>query len=94
MGLREGRIAARCRVDRLGNPEGDVGPAVAEAIGFYGTGVIGARRRRSRPHPRLGFLPQQSTRDLHRLFAQKIREVVLRRSGEEIETEIEFVDAP
>ncbi len=64
----------------------------AEDIGFYGVKVIDARKRESKPHYRLGFLLQQSTRELYQVFAQKIREAILRRTAEEIEAVIEFVD--
>lgn len=40
---------------------------------IYGVGVIEARKKDAMPHYRLGFLLQQSTRDLYQLFAQKIR---------------------
>ena len=64
----------------------------AEAIGFYGVGVIDARKRESKPKYRLGFLLQQSTRELYQLFAQKIRDAAVQRSDAEIEAVIEFVD--
>jgi len=64
----------------------------AEEIGFYGVGVLEARMRASRPRYRLGFLLQQSTRELYQLFAQKIREATALRSDAEIEANVEFVD--
>lgn len=64
----------------------------AEEIGFYGAGVISARMRASKPAYVLGFLLQQSTRELYQLFAQKIREAVAQRSDAEITPVVEFVD--
>ena len=64
----------------------------AEEIGFYGVGVIDARKRESKPKYRLGFLLQQSTRELYQLLAQKIRDAAVQRSDAEIEATIEFAD--
>lgn len=64
----------------------------AEEIGYYGVGVLDARMRASKPRYRLGFLLQQSTRDLYQLFAQRIREAAAQRNDTEIEAKIEFVD--
>lgn len=64
----------------------------AEEIGFYGAGVIDARMKESKPKYRLGFLLQQSTRDLYQLFAQKIRDAALQRNDAEVDPVIEFVD--
>jgi LacI family transcriptional regulator len=64
----------------------------AEEIGFYGVGVIDTRIRESKPKYRLGFLLQQSTRELYQLFAQKIRDAAVQRSDAEVEPVIEFVD--
>lgn len=64
----------------------------AEEIGFYGAGVIDARMRASKPKYVLGFLLQQSTRELYQLFAQKIREAVAQRGDVEITPVVEFVD--
>ena len=44
----------------------------ADEIGFYGIGAIEARKRESIPRYRLGFLLQQSHRELYQLIAQKI----------------------
>lgn len=64
----------------------------AGEIGFYGRGVIDARKKESMPHYRLAFLLQQSHRDLYQMIAQKIREAALQRPDEEVEPVIEFVD--
>ncbi|MBP6768831.1 MAG: LacI family DNA-binding transcriptional regulator [Reyranella sp.] len=64
----------------------------AEEIGFYGSGVIDARMRASKPRYTLGFLLQQSTRELYQLFAQKIRDAAVSKVDAEITPVIEFVD--
>jgi LacI family transcriptional regulator len=64
----------------------------AEEIGFYGLGVIDARRKEAKPRYRLAFLLQQSSRELYQLFAQKIRVAASQRRDEFIEPVIEFVD--
>ncbi|MDB6182257.1 LacI family DNA-binding transcriptional regulator [Paracoccus fistulariae] len=66
--------------------------AAAEEIGFYGLGVIEARRNDALPHYKLGFLLQQSTRELYRLFGDKIIEAAGRRHTEKIEPLVDFVD--
>ena len=43
----------------------------ADEIGFYGLGVIDARKKESMPHYRFAFLLQQSTRELYQLIARK-----------------------
>ena len=64
----------------------------AEDIGFYGLRTIEARKQESLPSYRLGFLLQQSTRELYQLFAREIREAADARRTERIEPLIEFVD--
>lgn len=64
----------------------------AGEIGFYGLGVIDARKKEAMPHYRLAFLLQQSHRELYQLFAQKIREAARQRRDEAIEPVIEFAD--
>jgi LacI family transcriptional regulator len=64
----------------------------ANEIGFYGIGTIDARKKEAMPHYRLGFLLQQSTRELYQLFAQRIREAAARRRSEHVDAVIEFVD--
>lgn len=86
-------------VNRILGGSGSVRPATiqrvrdaAGEIGFYGLGVIDARNREAIPKYRLGFLLQQSSRELYQLFAQKIREAASQRQAEQIEAVIEFVD--
>ena len=64
----------------------------AGEIGFYGVGVIDARKKEAMPHYRLAFLLQQSHRDLYQLFATKIREAARQRRNDEVEPVVEFVD--
>ena len=64
----------------------------ANAIGYYGLGVIDARRREATQRYRLGFLLQQSSRELYQLFGLKIREAARRWPGVEIEAVVEFAD--
>ncbi|MDP3961868.1 MAG: LacI family DNA-binding transcriptional regulator [Pseudorhodobacter sp.] len=64
----------------------------AAEIGFYGIGVIAARKQAALPRYRFGFLLQQSTRDLYRLFGEKIREAAGRRRSEKVEALVDFVD--
>lgn len=64
----------------------------AQRIGYYGIGVLSARRESALPHYRLGFLLQQSTRELYRLFGEKIREAAAERRDVRIDTLVDFVD--
>ncbi|MBP1807730.1 LacI family DNA-binding transcriptional regulator [Rubellimicrobium aerolatum] len=64
----------------------------ATGIGFYGLNVIDARKDQSMPRRRLGFLLQQSSRELYRLFGRRIEEAAAQRRGERIEPVLEFVD--
>lgn len=64
----------------------------AERIGFYGTGVLSARREGALPHYRFGFLLQQSTRELYRLFGEKIRKAAGSRRDERVDCLVDFVD--
>jgi LacI family transcriptional regulator len=64
----------------------------AGKIGFYGRGVIDARKKEALPHYRLAFLLQQSHRDLYQMIAQKIREAARQRPDDLVEPTIEFVD--
>lgn len=64
----------------------------AAEIGFYGLGVLESRKREALPHYRLGFLLQQSTRDLYRLFGAKIVEAAQRRRVEKVTPVVDFVD--
>lgn len=66
--------------------------SAAEEIGFYGIGAIEDRARKLSPHLRLGFLLQQSTRDLYQLFGKKIVAACRERREEVIAPIVEFVD--
>lgn len=64
----------------------------ADEIGYYGLGILDARKKQSMPHHRLGFLLQQSSRDLYQLVARKIREAAAGWRDAQIEAVVEFVD--
>lgn len=64
----------------------------AERIGFYGLGVIEARKQDAKPRYRLGFLLQQSTRELYRMFGDQIVTAIDRRRDEKVEPVVDFVD--
>ncbi|MGI3169940.1 LacI family DNA-binding transcriptional regulator [Pseudooceanicola sp. C21-150M6] len=64
----------------------------AERIGFYGAGTILARREGALPQYRFGFLLQQSTREIYRIFADRIRDAAAERRDEKITCLIDFVD--
>lgn len=64
----------------------------AEQIGFYGLGVIEDRLKKALPSYRFGFLLQQSTRDLYKLFGSRIDEAASRRIHEKVAALVEFVD--
>ena len=64
----------------------------AEDIGFYGIGAIENRVRKSSPNFRLGFLLQQSGRELYQLFSRKIISSCRARRDEVIDPVVEFVD--
>lgn len=66
--------------------------AAAERIGFYGIGAIEDRIRKSKPTYRMGFLLQQSTRDLYQLFSRQIVAACRDRHDEMIEPLVDFVD--
>jgi len=66
--------------------------SAAEEIGFYGIGAIDDRARKISPHYRLGFLLQQSTRDLYQLFGKKIVSACRERRDEVVEPVVDFVD--
>lgn len=66
--------------------------AAAEKIGFYGLGTITDQMRKGAPHYRLGFLLQQSSRDLYQLLGRKIAEACHQRSLEVVDPLIDFVD--
>ena len=64
----------------------------AQRIGYHGMGVLSARRESALPHYRLGFLLQQSTRELYRHFGEKIRDATAARRDVRIDTLVDFVD--
>lgn len=64
----------------------------AERIGYYGVGLIAARKTEALPRYRLGFLLQQSSRDWYQQLAAEIRAAVAQRRDAQIETAVDFVD--
>lgn len=66
--------------------------SAAESIGFYGVGAIDDRLRKSVPNYRLGFLLQQSDRDLYQLIAKKISHACRNRPNEMVHDVIDFAD--
>ncbi|MER9638730.1 LacI family DNA-binding transcriptional regulator [Mesorhizobium sp. M0228] len=66
--------------------------SAAAEIGFYGIGALDNRARQLSPQYRLGFVLQQSTRDLYQLFGKKIVAACRDRRDEVIEPVIDFVD--
>jgi len=64
----------------------------AEEIGFYGLGVIEARHKDSVPSVRLGFLLQQSHRELYRMFGENISRAANDREDFAITALIDYVD--
>ena len=66
--------------------------SAAENIGFYGTGAIKDRLRKSVPNYRLGFLLQQSDRDLYQLIGKQISIACRGRTDEIVHHVIDFAD--
>ena len=66
--------------------------AAAERIGFYGIGAIEDRMRKTAPNYRLGFLLQQSKRELYQLFSKKIIAACRDRQNEAVDPLVDFVD--
>lgn len=64
----------------------------AEELGYYGLGVLEARRAESMPHYRLGFLLQQSSRDLYQLIGRRIHEAAAGWRDARIAPVVEFAD--
>lgn len=64
----------------------------AEQIGFYGAGTIEDRLKKAKPNYRLGFLLQQSSRELYQLFGRKIVEACRGRRDEVVDPLVDFVD--
>lgn len=66
--------------------------AAADRIGFYGSGAIEDRFRKTVPNYRLGFLLQQSNRELYQLFGRRIAIACQERRDDIIHPVVEFVD--
>ena len=66
--------------------------SAAERIGYHGLGAIEARRDESLPSYRFGFLLQQSTREVYRIFASGIKEAAAARRDEKVTPLVDFVD--
>ncbi len=64
----------------------------AERIGYIGIGTIEHRLREAAPHFRLGFVLQQSKRELYQLIGRKIVEACRNRRDEVVEPIVEFID--
>lgn len=65
--------------------------SAAERIGFYAIGAIEDRMRKATPNYRLGFLLQQSKRELYQLFGKEIV-AACRRRDEVVAPVVDFVD--
>lgn len=65
----------------------------AEKIGFYGLGALRSRESEARPRYRLGFVLQQSSREIYRQFGQGIADAARLHPKARVEAEICFVDA-
>ncbi|WP_026621719.1 LacI family transcriptional regulator [Ensifer sp. WSM1721] len=86
-------------VNRLLHGTGTVRPATvqrimatAEEIGFYGLGAIRERSRIALPRYKLGFLLQQSHRQLYRMFGDSIVAAAARRKDAVVEPTVHFED--
>ncbi len=86
-------------VNRILNGAGGVRPATiqlvqdtAAEINFYGRGLIEARRKEAAPVYRLGFLLQQSSRELYQLFGARIEAAAAARTDAKIRPRIEFAE--
>lgn len=66
--------------------------SAAERIGFYGVGAIQDRLRKTTPTYRLGFLLQQSGRELYQVFAKKIVASCRARHDAVVDPLVDFVD--
>ncbi|MGB0659086.1 MAG: LacI family DNA-binding transcriptional regulator [Mangrovicoccus sp.] len=66
--------------------------SAAEKIGFYGVGAIEDRLRKTVPNYRLGFLLQQSSREIYQLFGKNIIAACRSRRDEVIDPVVEYVD--
>lgn len=66
--------------------------SAADRIGFYGIGAIDDRLRKTAPSYRMGFLLQQSTRELYQLLSRKIVTACRSRRDEVVDPVVDFVD--
>ncbi|WP_089233617.1 LacI family DNA-binding transcriptional regulator [Tropicimonas sediminicola] len=66
--------------------------ATAEEIGFYGLGTIESSVRKGRDTHRLGVLLQQGGRAFYRNLGSALRQEVRRRSDNQIELDLEYLD--
>lgn len=64
----------------------------AEEIGFYGLGAIKERRKDALPHYKLGFLLQQSHRQLYQMFGASIGDASARRGDVVVKPDVRFED--
>jgi LacI family transcriptional regulator, galactose operon repressor len=64
----------------------------AEGIGFYDLGTIESRRRQIRPRRKLGFLLQQSHREVYRMFGANVVAAASRREDVEVDPLVNYVD--
>ncbi|OBY28535.1 LacI family DNA-binding transcriptional regulator [Leisingera sp. JC1] len=66
--------------------------SAAEEIGFYGLGAIETRLREATPNYRMGFLLQQSNRELYQLIGKEAAAACRRRRDEVVDPLVDFVD--
>jgi len=66
--------------------------SAAERIGFYGIGAIEDRLRKATPTYRLGFLLQQSKRELYQVIGKEVIAACRRRRDEVVDPVVDFVD--
>lgn len=64
----------------------------AERLGFYGLGALRGREKDARPRYRMGFLLQQSSREIYQQFAQGIKEASALESDCRVNADVRFVD--
>lgn len=64
----------------------------AEDIGFYGLGAIKERRKDALPHYKLGFLLQQSHRQLYQMFGASLEDASRRRRDVYVKPDVRYVD--
>ncbi|MEZ5720521.1 MAG: substrate-binding domain-containing protein [Paracoccaceae bacterium] len=86
-------------VNRILSGNGHVRPATmqlvqdkAMEIGFYGRGTIESRRKEAVRDYRLGFLLQQSSREVYRYFGEHLEMAARRKDDARIDPVVDFVD--